>query len=322
MFRTLRQLLFVFLISNSLAVWAAYIRGEVRYLNGQPADHVVIRLRSDVIAYQTETTTDPRGKFDFDGLPQSTYHLTIEGQGFQPYESHIDISTTPIAYETIVLQPIKQPDENLPPQGPVSALNDQAPPQARKELESGEKLANERKDLDGAVRHFRKAIQIYDKYPEAHLKLGLALLDMGKLTEAQSELQKSTQLDPMAPAAYLALGAIYNQEKRYPEAERTLTHGLELKPDVPDAQYELSKTYLALGRWQEAEPHAQKAAALQPDLAPVHVILGNIALKKRDATGALKEYQQYLKLDPNGPMAQGVQAMVNKLQAAPGVEEK
>jgi hypothetical protein len=51
-------------------------------------------------------------------------------------------------------------------------------------------------------------------------------------------------------------------------------------------------------------------------MAPVHVVLGNIALRKQDAAGALKEFQEYLKLDPNGPMAAGAQAMVKKIQDA------
>lgn len=49
-------------------------------------------------------------------------------------------------------------------------------------------------------------------------------------------------------------------------------------------------------------------------MAPVHVLLGNIALRKRDVPGALKEFQEYLRLDPKGPMAEGTQAMVKKIQ--------
>jgi hypothetical protein len=44
--------------------------------------------------------------------------------------------------------------------------------------------------------------------------------------------------------------------------------------------------------------------------------LGNIALRKDDAAGALKEFQEYLRLDPTGPMAQGAKAMVTKIQDA------
>ena len=92
--------------------------------------------------------------------------------------------------------------------------------------------------------------------------------------------------------------------------------GLKLDQESAHGHYELAKTYWTLGRWQEAEPHAFKAAALEPRMAPVHVVLGNIALKRQDADGAIKEFQEYLRLDPQGPMADAVRDMVKKIQSA------
>jgi len=225
-----------------------------------------------------------------------------------------------MSYEQITLQLDKEPEAKpLPPEGPAGTLNarlQQVPSPAVKEFQSGEQLVNERKDLDGAVKHFRKAIQLYEKFPDAHLKLGLVYLDMNKFDEGQRELQRSAELDSTFPAPYLALGALFNLKKQYDDAEKILTRGIEINPDIPEGHYELAKTYWALGRWQDAEPHATKAAALQPAMAPVHVLLGNIALRKRDAPGALKEFQEYLRLDPKGPMAEGAQAMVKKIQDA------
>jgi len=293
------------------------IRGQVRYEDGSLADHIVVRLRSDAVAFQTEQTTDPQGKFDFGGLGPSTYHLTIEGQGVRPYESYLDVSMSHMAYEQITLKFAKdRPAAGVPPEGPGATVGPEIPAAARKEFEAGQKAANDNKDAEAAIKHYRKAIQLYSKYSEAYLALGLLYLDLGKFDDAQPALQSANEITPTAPGGYFALGTMYNAQKKYDEAEKALTRGLELKADVPQGQYEIAKTYWATGKWQDAEPHAQKAAELAPSLAPVHVLLGNIALRKQDGVGALKEFQEYLRLDPKGPMAGGVSQMIQKIEAS------
>jgi cytochrome c-type biogenesis protein CcmH/NrfG len=297
---------------------AGFIRGQIRYEDGRLADHVVVRLRSDAVSFQTEMTTDPQGKFDFEGLGPSTYRLTVEGQGFRPYESVLDISVSNMAYEQITLKFAKDRNsEAVPPEGSGGSLSaDSIPPAARKEYDEGQKALNDKKDAEAGIKHFRKAIQLYSKYSEAYLALGLLYMDLGKFDDAQPALQVANEITPTAPGGYFALGTMYNAQKKYEDAEKALTHGLELKSDVPDGQYELAKTYWATGKWQDAEPHAQKAVALDPAKAPPHVLLGNIALRKQDPLGAVKEFQEYLRLDPKGPMAPGVSQMIQKIEAS------
>src|SRR5882672_4051716 len=87
------------LILTPLPSWAGFIRGVVRDTNQKPLEHVVVRLRCDRIVYQDETRTDVMGRFDFDALLPNVYILTIEGQGFRPYRSEIDISMSRQAYD-------------------------------------------------------------------------------------------------------------------------------------------------------------------------------------------------------------------------------
>jgi tetratricopeptide (TPR) repeat protein len=112
------------------------------------------------------------------------------------------------------------------------------------------------------------------------------------------------------------LGGLRNQNKNYPGAEEALKKCLEISPDAPAAKYELAKTYMATGRWQEAAPLTEAAVKGLPDLAPAHVLLANIRLKQRDGAGALHEYQEYLRIEPAGPMAPQVRDMVEKIQKA------
>ena len=304
-------------IKSGQSQFGGFVRGQIRYEDGRLADHIVVRLRSDAVAFQTEMTSDPQGKFEFSGLGPSTYHLTIEGQGVRPYESVIDISMSHMAYEQITLKFSKDRNAGaVPPEGPGGSVSaGSIPPAARKEFDEGQKAINDKRDPEAATKHYRKAIQLYSKYSEAYLALGLLYMDLGKFDDAQPALQAANEITPTAPGGYFALGTMYNAQKKYDDAEKALTHGLELKAD-PDGQYELAKTYWATGKWQDAEPHAQKAVALAPSMAPPHVLLGNIALRKQDPLGAVKEFQEYLRLDPKGPMAAGVSQMIQKIEAS------
>jgi len=89
-----------------------------------------------------------------------------------------------------------------------------------------------------------------------------------------------------------------------------------LRPDAPGGHYELAKTYWSLGRWQESAPHARQTIANMPELASPHVLMGNILLREGNAQQARQEYEAYLRLEPNGPMAAGAHQMIEKIEKA------
>ena len=74
----------------------------------------------------------------------------------------------------------------------------------------------------------------------------------------------------------------------------------------------------AMQRWADAEVHARKAVQLVPTLAPAHLLMGNVLLQKRDAAGALAEFREYLRLEPQGLFAAATRDVVGKLEKAVG----
>ena len=292
----------------------------VRSASGSAAPvGILVRLEAQPGGFIDQQMTDSSGKVAFFPKAFTTYMVTIHERGFRDISRPVDLSQTPSASVNVTLVPIPGEDGPKPPPagsmaGSISAVDLNIPAPARKEFDAGQSLLRDKHGVSRSIGHFRKAIQLYSAYTEAYLMLGLAYLQDQNLMEAHSALERTLELDPKSGAGYLTLGACLNQEKNHAGAEQALVRGLELEPDSPEGHYELAKAYWGQRRWQDAEPHAQKAEELQPQVPGVHVLMGNILLQKRDSTGALKEFNEYLRLDPEGPMSAPVRAVVNKLQ--------
>ncbi len=296
----------------------------VRYTNGsQTHQGIMVRLEEEGGGVVSEQPTDSSGKVILLPPAPGAYIVSVSEPGYRELQSHVDLTMSPTATVLFDLVPLPgnkdQNDLSKALQGlgdTVSVTDLSIPDDARKEFELGQKILMVQHDVSGSIEHFQKAIQMDNSFPQAYTMLGMAYVQEKQWKDAQTALEKAVQLDPKSGPAYLFLGASLNQEKDYAAAEKVLTRGLELEPQAPEGHYELAKTYWALGHWQEAEPHAVKAVSMEPNLPPVHVLMGNILLRKRDNQGALKEYQEYLRLDPKGPMAPAVQGVVDKIQKA------
>ncbi len=305
--------------SSSVAWNNALIVVRVRNPDGTSATRgITVTLESVEGATVNSCRTPSDGECTFVPPRPDIYVARIRQDGYQEVWGRIDLTITNHGYVSLELRPSDDapPGDSKDASGTtVSAADLAVPGDARQEFEKGQKLLID-KDPGSSVPHFLKAIQIYAAFPQAYTMLGTAYLQLNNWKDAHPALEKAVQLDPKSAGAYLQLGAAYNQMKNYPEAEKALTRGLELTPNAAAGEYELAKTYWALGRWQDAEPHAAKAVEGMPDVAPVHVLMGNILLRKRDAQGALREFQEYLRLDPNGSMAPAVRDIVAKIQKA------
>ena len=293
----------------------------VRAASGSPAPvGINVRLEADPGGLVDQQMTDSTGKVTFAPKSFTMYAVTIHELGYRDVRQPVDLSHEPTAAVSVTLVPLAGQDASKsPPRGEadraISVVDLNIPGPAMKEFDAGRKLLQE-KDVPGSIGHFRKATELYSGFTEAYVMLGLAYLQGQRLKESQAALEQAVQLDPKSSAGYLTLGACLNQQKDYAGAEKALLTGLGLEPESPEGHYELAKTYWAQRRWQEAVPHAETAEELQPQVPGVHVLMGNILLQKRDTPGALKEFNEYLRLDPQGSMSGSVRAMVSKLEKA------
>lgn len=299
------------------------IRGQVRVAGGEATLRgVMINLEAEGGGIVQQATTDDLGKFSFAGLSNGVYFVIAHASGYHAVHERADLSTSPRAFVQLRLIPV--PEEKSPfvsPSSTISAKGFELPADVIKEVDKGKQdlLKN---DFDSAVRHFEKAIKIYPSAPEAHLLLGTAKVDLAKLSEAENEFKRAIELDERMAAAYFALGDLCNLQRRYSEAKEILLKGLRLDDTSWQGHFALGKTYWAMSDVKNAEPHLMKAHALNPDFAQVHILMGNVCLRKREPERAVSEFEHYLKLEPNGQFSTQVRGLVKRIRDALKAQQK
>jgi len=302
------------------------IHGQVTYQNGRPAGQgIQVQLLAGSGGVSQELQTDSTGKFSFPSISPVHYQVRAHMPGYlDAISEDLDMSMGSSQYVTLTLRPDPRAP-NVPPEGAggmISVLPSDMPAAAKTEFNDGYNIVTSGKDLDKAIPHFKKAIELYPKYAPSYLMLGTAYAHSNHEDDAIGPLQKAIELDPKSADAYTVLGTILNGQKKFPDAEQDLSKAVELNPTSYDAQYQLGRAFYAEQKAPEAQTHLDAALKANPNSAEAHIMMGNVLLRLRNAEGALAEYQRGVKLDPNGPMSEPAKQMIGRIQSALAAQKK
>ncbi|HEY2234580.1 MAG TPA: tetratricopeptide repeat protein [Candidatus Angelobacter sp.] len=191
-------------------------------------------------------------------------------------------------------------------------------PEVEDAMAKGEELLFKKHDARASVDEFKRAAKLDPWYGQAYMLLGLAQMQLQQWGDAQWAFEEAAKVEPGNAKAYLGAGSALNEQKNYLEAQKALQHSLEIRPDSAEAHYELARSLWGLGKWQAAEPHVRQAIELNKDYAGPHALMGNIYLQRDDAEAALAEFQECLRLDPEGSLAPSVKEIIAQLKKALG----
>lgn len=294
------------------------ITGQVRFAQGgAPAENVIVRLDSFSGGYIGEERTDRLGKFRFTGLAAAQYVVTVRTPGYREVQRQVELETNPSDYLQLQLAPEKTDGAPPAPAGGVGRTVDaNVPAEAHAELEKGRAALLNSKKVDEALAHLEKAVNIYPRFYEAQLLLGTAYMDAGKWEQSAAALGRARAINPKGGAALFALGEVHRHQKKYDEAERVLKEGLALEEKSAAGYYTLGRVYWDKGDYARAGPQVGRALQLKPDFAEAHLLAGNILLRARQGENALTEFQEYLRLAPEGEFAGQARQMVEKIKKA------
>jgi Flp pilus assembly protein TadD len=165
-------------------------------------------------------------------------------------------------------------------------------------------MANERTgNYPGAVRLYRRGLEIEPNNVELLNAMGFALFQQGNSQEALVELEKAVAIDPKHWKAHnnLALASIDLGELELAEAH--YRESLAIQPQA--AIYnDLGFVLQRMGMSEDATKEYRKALELDPNLSAAHTNLGSLLAQRGDYAEAEKHYRAALATDPKNAAAE------------------
>ena len=207
-------------------------------------------------------------------------------------------------------------DSNSSSDQPRLSQPKRLPDQAKLAASEGEKLLFKDHDPKAATESFKRSVKLDPWYGHGYMMLGVTYMQLQQWGDAQWAFEEAAKVEPENAQAFLGVGSALNEQRDYSGARKALEHSLELKPDSAEAHYELARTLSSQGKWQAAEPHVRRAISINKDYPGPHVLMGNIYLGQEDAPAALAEFEEYLRLDPDGDLASQVKQIVAQIKDA------
>ena len=301
------------------------VHGQVRYAQGsRPAEFILVRLESFSGGVAGEMTTDRSGKFAFIGLASELYVVSLRVPGFREVSQQVDLRTQLTDYVQLVLVAEENHSAVTNRTGVIDA---NVPRSALAEFEKGRDALLQANNATSGILHLENAVKIYPRYFEALLLLGTAYMDQSNWDKAEHALGRALEIYPKAANALFALGELYLKKNKDSDAERVLLQGLQFEDRSWQGHLSLGHVYWNMAAKASDEAHyrpllekcyvqTKHALKLKPDLADAHLLKGNLFFKARRAEDALHEFEEYVRLDPNGQFVAQARALIQKIKLA------
>ncbi len=152
-----------------------------------------------------------------------------------------------------------------------------------------------------AIAECQRAIAMKPDMAEAYSILGNALLQSGKLAEAEQNYSQAMALDPNDAKVRANLGNLYAEEKKWSQAIPYYQQAIALKPNFAGAYRNLAKAWTQVGKSAEAADCWYQAYSLEPQQvsAKQYFNLGNSLYRLGQLSQAVWCYGKAIELNPN-----------------------
>ncbi len=161
------------------------------------------------------------------------------------------------------------------------------------------KLSESFGDAEGAVREWRRVIELVPHHVMARLQIGhmLATKD-ATAADAVPYLMEVLALRPETAEALASLGQSYARQKRFPEAYPRFAEAARLRSDLLETEVQWGIALEADKQTNEAGRHLNQALTISSNSALARVHLARMSASAGDTNAALAHYREVLRIAP------------------------
>ena len=161
---------------------------------------------------------------------------------------------------------------------------------------------------DQAVAAFEKALDVDPQHWKAHNNMALASIDLGELELAEAHYRESLAIKPQ-PAVYSDLGFVLERQGMPDEAADLYRKAIELDPESSAAHYNLAASLARRGEFAGAEEHFRAVLESGPN-APASTGLGFVLSQQGRVPESIEILEAAIAETPEHPAPHGQLARI------------
>ena len=181
------------------------------------------------------------------------------------------------------------------------------------DLENGIRLYKENKfsEAEAVLRH---VIENDEENPRGHYQLGLTLLELERLDEAESEMNQAAQLGLAPDEAKVGLARVFMKKGDTAQALTLLNEAETVKEDNAEVYHYRGIVKASRQDFASSAADLEKAILIDPSNPYSYYYAGMSYSRLKRPDKMVNYFQMFLKLAPNAPEAPKVQSLLRSVR--------
>ena len=142
-----------------------------------------------------------------------------------------------------------------------------------------------------------KLVRLKPGEASAHVMLGNAYTEVGRIQEATTCYREALSLDPNCFDAYLGMGKVHFDQGAYSDAVASYQKALKIQPRSATGHLSLGLALSNAGQYEEAMQAFQKAKELDPGVVETQVMTGQAYLQAGMYAQAIETFKDAVRTD-------------------------